>query len=585
METWIIYVATAVVILILGTLIQERIADKKAKKAAQNKPAEEPQPAAAIVSETTEQNTTNRTGTEILTDFLTQMGCIVEHSEVRDEWTYRVFLCQGAYFESYSNNLNEEVLLYYHWGVPYSRENYLWAQRICNQLSDKHKYATVNHRYDSERDMLDIVIKVGTINPSTEELKYHFQSIFEVARLLLMENDNRDQVSEEERMDQSRDEALSLRVKQYNEPMRIMANYKHFNARRLSISQLIQSLFAKEQVEDLLSMTIVTEQGTEQVSQRDAIARTDVFSIMLQQSDGSIHVSTTPAVITIDTTFHHYTFTLHLVKQTVDGIFLRLTAMKVAYDHLQEQTPSFVYTPQAVSCLLCYETNNENTFEHFGEKIAAARQAERSGEELTEEQKELLELNQSKDDYYYTEGVRMALHQQYLQAIQLLEPYYLRASQRYGNDETVHLWHATRSAYYLALSYYHLGQLEKAFYYIHLVHHHGRMDAHYLYFKILFEKQDVRLLFELETVKDQLEAELQEMAVSDEPLNEHEQWNYDQKEAYYLFLYRMQTEVLIREQRYQFAYNNLQYLSQYEQTKEYALSRMEELDKIVPPEE
>lgn len=586
METWIIYVATAVVILILGTLIQERIADKKAKKEAQNKPAEEPQPAASVMSETTEQDmpTTSRTGTEILTDFLIQMGCIVEHSEVREEWTYRVFLCQGAHFESYSNNINEEILLYYHWCVPYSRENYLWVQRICNQLSSKNKYVHVTHRYDSERDMLDVVIKVGTINPSTEELKYHFHTIFEVARELLMENDNRDQVSEEERIDQSRDQALSLRVKQYNEPMQIMANYKHFNARRFSIGQLIQSLFAKEQVEDLLSMTIVTEQTTEQVSQRDTIARADVFSTMIQESDGQINVSSTPAVITIDTTFHHYTFTLHLVKQTVDGIFLRLTAMKVAYDHLQEQTPSFVYTPQAVSCLLCYETNSENSFEHFGEKIAAARQAERSGEELTEEQKELLELNQSKDDYYYTEGVRMALHQQYLQAIQLLEPYYLRASQRYGNDETVHLWHATRSAYYLALSYYHLGQLEKAFYYIHLVHHHGRMDAHYLYFKILFEKQDVRLLFELETVKDQLEAELQEMAIRDEPLNEHEQWNYDQKEAYYLFLYRMHTEVLIREQRYQFAYNNLQYLSQYEQTKEYALSRMKELDKIIPPE-
>ena len=87
METWIIYVATAVVILILGTLIQERIADKKAKKAAQNKPAEKPQPAAAVMSETTEQDmpTTSRTGTEILTDFLTQMGCMVEHSEVREE--------------------------------------------------------------------------------------------------------------------------------------------------------------------------------------------------------------------------------------------------------------------------------------------------------------------------------------------------------------------------------------------------------------------------------------------------------------------------------------------------------------------
>ena len=585
METWIIYVATAVVILILGTLIQERIADKKAKKSAQNKPAEEPQPAAAVISETTEQDTTNRTGTEILTDFLTQTGCVVEHSEVREEWTYRVFLFQGAYFESHSHNQNEEILLYYHWGVPYSRDNYLWVQRICNQLSSKHKYVQITHRYDNERDLLDVVIKVGTINPSIEELKYHFHSIFEVARELLMENDNRDQVSEEERIDQSREEAISLRVKQYNEPMQIMANYKHFNAHILSLNQLIQSLYDKEQVEDLLSMTIVTEQGTEQESQRDAIARTDVFSTMIQESDGQIYASTTPAVITIDTTFHHYTFSLHLVKQTVDGIFLRLTAVKVAYDHLQEQTPNFVYTPQAVSCLLCYETNNKNTFEHFGEKIAAARQAERSGEELTEEQQELLNLNQSKDDYYYTEGVRMALHQQYLQAIQLLEPYYLRASQQYDEDETQHFWHATRSAYYLALSYYHLGQLEKAFYYIHLVHHHGRMDAHYLYFKILFEKQDVRLLPELETVKDQLEAELHEMAIRDEPLSENEQWFYDQKATYYLFLYRMHTEVLIREQRYQLAYNHLHYLSQYEQTEEYALSRMDELDKIIPPEE
>ena len=58
--------------------------------------------------------------------------------------------------------------------------------------------------------MLDVVIKVGTINPSTEELKYHFHTIFEVARELLMENDNRDQVSEEERIDQSRDQGPAL---------------------------------------------------------------------------------------------------------------------------------------------------------------------------------------------------------------------------------------------------------------------------------------------------------------------------------------------------------------------------------------
>ena len=173
METWIIYVATAVVILIFGTLIQERIADKKAKKAAQNKPAEKPQPVAAVVTESTEQDmpTTSRTGTEILTDFLTQMGCMVEHSEVREEWTYRVFLCQGAYFEAYTHNENDEVLLYYHWAIPYSKKNFAWVQRICHQLTSQNKYSKVFYRYDSENDKFDIVIQTAAIAPSIEVLK------------------------------------------------------------------------------------------------------------------------------------------------------------------------------------------------------------------------------------------------------------------------------------------------------------------------------------------------------------------------------------------------------------------------------
>ena len=310
METWIIYVATAVVILILGTLIQERIADKKAKKAAQNKPAEKPQPAAAVMSETTEQDmpTTSRTGTEILTDFLTQMGCMVEHSEVREEWTYRVFLFQGAYFESYTHNENDEVLLYYRWTIPYSKKNFAWVQRICHQLTSQNKYTKVFYRYDSENDQFDIVVQTAAIAPSTEVLKLFIQITFEAARRLQYEYEHHndgDEMTAEELVEDARSKTLYHRCQQYNEPMRILANYKYFNTNQLSIAQVITSLFDQENVEDMLSLTVISENGTDQITQRDRIAAFDLFSTLITKKENSLDVSTIPVAMTLDTTFNH----------------------------------------------------------------------------------------------------------------------------------------------------------------------------------------------------------------------------------------------------------------------------------------
>ena len=589
METWIIYVATAVVILIFGTLIQERIADKKAKKAAQNRPAEEPQPTAAVVSETTEQNTTSRTGTEILTDFLAQMGCMVEHSEVREEWTYRVFLCQGAYFEAYTHNENDEVLLYYHWAIPYSKKNFAWVQRVCHQLTSQNKYTKVFYRYDSENDKFDMVVQTAAIAPSIEVLKLFVHITLEAARRLQYEYENHndgDEMTAEELVEDARSKTLYHRCQQYNEPMRILANYKYFNTNQLSIAQVITSLFDQENVEDMLSLTVISENGTDQITQRDRIAAFDLFSTLITKTKNGLDASTIPVAMTLDTTFYHYIFTLHLVEQTPENVFIRLSAMKVPYDHLQEQVPAYAYTPQSVSCLLCYETSKEHSFEAFGKQMEAARIARRNGETLTEEQREMLRMGGSKAAYQLDEGIRLANHGCYVQAIELLEPVLKKYMENKDGDQPdLHIWVATRAAYHLGLCYYNLSIMSKAYYYLDFARKNHNSVAQNLYLQLLYHTNDSRLLDELNTEISKTESEMQAILSDNEEISKNEQFRYDSNKEYCLFLYKLHAMVMIREEYIDAAYEDLQYLLQYEETHDFAQAKIDELNKIIPSEE
>ena len=582
METWIIYVATAVVILILGTLIQERIADKKAEKQAQNKPAEEPQPTATVVSKTSEPNTPSfsKTGTEILTDFLTQMGCMVEHSEVREEWTYRVFLCQGVYFESYTHNENDEVLLYYHWAIPYSKKNFAWVQRVCHQLTSQNKYTKVFYRYDSENDKFDMVVQTAAIAPSIEVLKLFVHITLEAARRLQYEYENHnygDEMTAEELVEDARSKTLYHRCQQYNEPMRILANYKYFNTNQLSIAQVITSLFDQENVEDMLSLTVISENGTDQITQRDRIAAFDLFSTLITKTKNGLDASTIPVAMTLDTTFNHYTFTLHLVEQTPENVFIRFSAMKVPYDHLREQVPAYAYTPQSISCLLCYETSEEHSFEAFGKQMEAARVARRNGETLTDEQYELLKMGGGKAAYQMDEGIRLANHGCYVQAIELLEP----VLQKYMNKDytDMHIWTASRAAYHLGLCYYNLSIMNKAYYYLDFARKNHNSVAQNLYLQLLYHTNDSRLLSELNAEIGKTESEMKAIVSGNDEISENEQLRYQSNEEYCLFLYKLHAMLMIREEYIDAAYEDLQYLLQHEETHDFAQTKIDELDK------
>ena len=588
METWIIYVATAVVILILGILIQERIADKKAKKAAQNKPAEEPQPAAVIVSETAEQTTPApfRTGIEILKSFLKQNACTIEQSEEKDEWTYLSFCYQGGEFFAYGHNERDEVILYQNnMTLDYSPENFKWVQFICQKMTVGSLHVKLTHDYDNEQDLFRFTLQVGGAGAREEIIAYYLSLLFGAAQQLKMEFKQRDNRTHEELIEQLRDRALFLRCQQYNEPMRIMAHYKHFNANCLTLSQALTSLFEAVPVEDMLSLTIVSEQGTEQISQRDKIASFDLFTSIINKEKKTIEASTMPVVITLDTTFYHYTLTLHFVEQTPNNIFIRLTAMKVQYDHLQKEMPDIVYTPESVSCLLCYETNDEHSFETFGRQMEVARQACRAGKELTDEQEQLIILTEGNLEYQLLEGRRLAKHSRYLQAIALLEPADRRLIQKDQEIIESRYPKTVDAAYQLGYCYYHLNQMDKSYYYFSIAYKADRLDAAYMYFQLLYQTRDVNLLTELSEEKDKMEKILQDMAKRREQLDEDEERQYNNIRDYYLFLYKLHAEIMIRHEFYDNAYSDLNYLLQYEQTHDFAQAKIDELDAIIPPEE
>ena len=588
METWIIYVATAVVILILGTLIQERIADKKAKKSAQNKSAEEPQPTAAVETDSTEREmpATIRTGIEILKSFLKQNACTIEQSEEKDEWTYLSFCYQGGEFFAYGHNERDEVILYQNnMTLDYSPENFKWVQFICQKMTAGSLHVKLTHDYDNEQDLFRFTLQVGGAGAREEIIAYYLSMLFGAAQQLKMEFKQRDNHSYEEVVEQLRDRALFLRCQQYNEPMRIMAHYKHFNANCLTLSQALTSLYEAVPIEDMLSLTIVSEQGTEQISQRDKIASFDLFASIINKEKKTIEASTMPVVITLDTTFYHYTLTLHFVEQTPNNIFIRLTAMKVQYDHLQKEMPDIVYTPDSVSCLLCYETNDEHSFETFGHQMEVARQACRAGQELTDEQEQLIILTEGNLEYQLLAGRRLAKHSRYLQAIALLEPAYRRLIQKDQEIIESRYPKTVDAAYQLGYCYYHLNQMDKSYYYFSIAYKADRLDAAYMYFQLLYQTRDVNLLKELSEEKDKMEKILQDMAKRREQLDEDEERQYNNIRDYYLFLYKLHAEIMINQKFYDNAYSDLNYLLQYEQTHEYAQAKIDELDKIVPPEE
>jgi hypothetical protein len=209
--------------------------------------------------------------------------------------------------------------------------------------------------------------------------------------------------------------------------------------------------------------------------------------------------------------------------------------------------------------------------------MEAARIARRNGETLTDEQHEMLRMGGSKAAYQLDEGIRLANHGCYVQAIELLEP----VLQKYMNKDytDMHIWTASRAAYHLGFCYYNLSIMNKAYYYLDFARKNHNSVAQDLYLQLLYHTNDSRLLSELNAEISKTKSEMQAIVSGNDEISESEQFRYQSNEEYCLFLYKLHAMVMIREEYIDAAYEDLQYLLQHEDTHDFAQTKIDELDK------
>lgn len=121
--------------------------------------------------------------------------------------------------------------------------------------------------------------------------------------------------------------------------------------------------------------------------------------------------------------------------------------------------------------------------------------------------------------------------------------------------------------------------MSKAYYYVDFARKNHNRFAQYLYLKLLYHTNDSRLLSELNAEISETESEMKSITSGNDEISESEQFRYKSNEEYCLFLYELHAMVMIREEYIDAAYEDLQYLLQYEDTHDFAQAKIDELDQ------
>ena len=500
-------------------------------------------------------------GVGIIEEFCKEKRCELifdEENDTKDVRSYR-FKYQGGHFVCEAGTDCGEVLLrlYYIHRLPYSTENLQKITSVCKILNDKYKYGKLVYSYDSETNEIGLHIRVDSISPSADQIDYYIGLSFAMA------TEARDMLShpclpsEEDIIRRQREQQMVLEGEiAHQQPF-------HANAQNLprvgDLRHLMTIFFRQEEeVEDMLSMTVVRDAETEQIVQRDKIAHFNVFSTMIDGEGAEAQMRTTPAVLSLETTFRHYTFTLHPVSDNKDTIYIRLTALMVPYDNLQHDMPEGAYVPQSLSVLLTYDRDAEKTLEHY-----------RLRSEIQKKPGNIKAL--------YEYGHQLVLEKRFTEAVIALTPLFNTMRHNFFSSSDEHRRLFFSLCYDLGYCYTDLRQYEMAFYYLSLAYPQNRIDYSSEYFNCLANSEDIRIFRELTLEKEQIERLVKEIDNSDESGTEENVQRREQLANYYAFLQRRYGYALINCNKLDDAENVFKSLLDHAPSHDYA---QHELDYI-----
>lgn len=437
------------------------------------------------------------------------------------------FLYQGGTFTCYIDQRYDDTLLLSLSGVitkSYTAQNLQSVRDMCEELNYNYRYGKLVYTYEND-NRLSVHIDADIFNPTPQLLEFYIKACFLIAGKARDMLSKPHLPSEEDIIRRQREQQMILEGEiAHQQPFHADAR----NIQRIGDLRHLMTIFFRqeEEVEDMLSLTVVRDTETLQIVQRDKIAHFNVFSTMIDGEGAEAQMRTTPAVISLDTTFRHYMFTLHPVLDNKDTIYIRLTALMVPYDNLQHDMPEGAFVPQSVSVLLTYDRDAEKTLEHY-----------RLRDEIQKKPNNIKAL--------YEYGHQLVLENRFTEAVIALTPLFNTMRHNFFNSSEEHRRLFFSLCYDLGYCYTDLHQYEMAFYYLHMAHSQNRIDYSMEYFNCLGNGEDIRVFKELTSERELVERLVKEIDDSDESGTEENVQRREQLANYYAFLKRRYGYALI----------------------------------------
>ena len=497
------------------------------------------------------------TGMEILEGFAKISGCQLVTEDQDDDDIQYSFVYQGGHFYSIASKRIGDIQLFFSgvWSLPYSRDNLQWVQEVCEYQNRQYKFGKVTLSYDSDENRLVLNIEVDCISPTASILKRYIGLCFAMASDIRDAFKTPRQLSEEDMIHEKHKRQLLLEAELcHQRPPRRISLAQRLPAGDLSF--LLLSFFSdEEQVEDLLALTIVRDNTTEQIRQRDKIVHFNVLSTMIDGEGEQAQMRTSPAVLSLETTYRHYTLVLHPVSDLQGTIYLRLTAVCVPYDNLQHEMPEGTYNPQAISVLLTYDRNTDATTERH-----------RLREELAKEP--------ANPYTFFQYGYQLYSEQHFVDALGVLLPLFRHLKPDYFgfNDDQKKLFFDI--TYYIGFCYTELQRYDLAYYYLELVCRLNRFDYSAEYINCLANGADIRVFKEIGRERDEISKLIEEVQNAEDSDSEENIGHYNALINYYAFLQRRIGYALIEFQQYDEAEQHFQKMFEQDLDNDYAQNEL-----------
>ncbi|MCR4665646.1 MAG: hypothetical protein K5660_09830 [Paludibacteraceae bacterium] len=462
---------------------------------------------ADILNEDEEDNTpTHKDGA---LNFIKQVGkrnqfkVAVLHTS--DDNSFCGFRYQGGYFIARAGV--KEPYIFLQFGrfaeMPYNADNYQRALQICHRCNSALGYGKFTFNYDEESNSLLFSIAVETIEPSEHAF------ISYMGMMMRMANEVREYISghkqghlpyngsipddDEDLINIRRDlyRLAKAEMKQQDKAIR-EHNPKARKPKSDTVGEYLSYLFDGEQPADLLSLTVQSSQGVQELTDHKQIYDFNLLSCAVRgKGKKASFVSDNPIVLTLDAATNHYIFTLHPVGAEKEFLSMRLTAVRTPHEFMQDYTPAPVYVPKAYSLKLCF--------------IKTTKKAVQP----TETREPFIPGLTSDYADQFRKAHELVQNEFYYQAIVMLQPIYEAIKMRYwdmrGRDRDFFF----AVCYDLGFCYTSLRLYEKAYFYLDITRNSNRYDCEQMYFNSLAEGRDVRIFEDLQGEIDETRRSIQ----------------------------------------------------------------------------